>query len=504
MTGGTAAPGQAPPGAAAGGGMAPGGMAPGGMAPGGIAPGGANPAAPGPGRPGIPGGTAGMPWSRWRGPVILTVVVLVGGLLVVLLKPVPSTTDYLDPGNTAGPGTRALASLLAQRGQRVVRVDSAAAAQEAAAGRAATVVVTSPYLLTPAGLGMLARMPARLLVVEPDSAMLSVLARDVPPRAGPGPPDYPPRSPAPRSAPGRAANGRAATRHPTNGRPANGRATATRHPTARPTATRHPTNGRPANGAGPVVTVAGAAPGGTAAPGCALSAAVAAGPARMGGVLLQARGAGVWHCYPVDGHPTLVRYTAGGRAITLLGSGDPLTNRYLARSGDAALALNLLRGPPEIVWLVPSPSALPTGGGRSLLQEIPGVAYLVALQLLIAAAVTAGWRARRLGPLVSEPLPVVIRAAETVEGHGRLYRSRHARGRAAAVLRAAARQRIAARLALPLGTSPEAACAIIAGRAGREPGEVRAILFGPDPRDDESLVALGADIDRLEGEVRTP
>src|ERR1039458_9677166 len=169
----------------------------------------------------------------------------------------------------------------------------------------------------------------------------------------------------------------------------------------------------------------------------------------MGGVLMRVSGAGGWRCYPVDGHPSLVRYAAGGRLVTLLGSGEPLTNHYLASGGDAALALDLLRGRPGIVWLVPSPPPLPGGGPRSLLQEIPGPAYLVALQLLIAAAVTAGWRARRLGPLVSEPLPVVIRASETVEGHGRLYRSRRSRGRAAAVLRGAARHRITVALALP-------------------------------------------------------
>ena len=374
---------------------------------------------------------------------------LLGGVVVVLLRPSPPTGGYLDPGNTAAQGTRALADLLAQRGQHVVRVTSVAAARDATADRAATLVVTSPYLLGPGQLGALARLPGDLLVVEPDSAVLSVLGRD----AGPG---------ARAAAPGRAASG------------------------------------------APRITVAGAAPDDITAPGCTLSAATTAGDARMGGVLMRVSGAGGWRCYPVDGHPSLVRYAAGGRLVTLLGSGEPLTNHYLASGGDAALALDLLRGRPGVVWLVPSPPPLPGGGPRSLLQEIPGPAYLVALQLLIAAAVTAGWRARRLGPLVSEPLPVVIRASETVEGHGRLYRSRRSRGRAAAVLRGAARHRITVALALPPAVPPAAACAAIADRTGRDRAEVQAVLFGPDPRDDAALVALGRDIDRLEREVRTP
>jgi hypothetical protein len=230
----------------------------------------------------------------------------------------------------------------------------------------------------------------------------------------------------------------------------------------------------------------------------------------MGGVLLRVSGApaataaaAAGQCYRVAGHPTLVRYQAGRRTVTVLGSSVPLTNAALAHRGNAALALNLLRGSPRIVWLVPSPPALTPAGQKSLFQEIPGAAYLVTLQLFVAAGLAALWRTRRLGPLVAEPLPVVVRASETVEGHGRLYRSRRSRGRAAAVLRDAARHRITSRLALPAGADASTVSAGVAAVTGREPGAVQAILYGPVPRDDAALVALGQDIDALEGEVRT-
>jgi hypothetical protein len=256
--------------------------------------------------------------------------------------------------------------------------------------------------------------------------------------------------------------------------------------------------------AAPQVTVAGADAVRPVRPGCTLAAATAAGDAGMGGVLMRVSGTASALCYRVDGHPTLVRYlTGGGRTVTLLGSGVPLTNTDLAHRGNAALALNLLRGSPRIVWLVPSPPAVTAAGQKSLLQLIPGPAYLVALQVFIAAGLAALWRTRRLGPLVAEPLPVVVRASETVEGHGRLYRSRRSRGRAAVVLRDAARLRITARLALPGDTDADAVCAAVAAQTGREPDGVRAILYGPAPRDDAALVTLGQDIDALEGEVRT-
>jgi hypothetical protein len=249
--------------------------------------------------------------------------------------------------------------------------------------------------------------------------------------------------------------------------------------------------------------VAGAEEVRTVRPGCTLAAAATAGDAAMGGVLMRVRGtppgAGGGQCYPVDGHPSLVRYLSRDRTVTLLGSGVPLTDAALAHHGNAALALNLLRGSPRIVWLVPSPAAVTPAGQKSLFQEIPGPAYLVTLQLFIAAGLAALWRTRRLGPLVAEPLPVVVRASETVEGHGRLYRSRRSRGRAAGVLRDAARRRIT----LPGDAGPGPVCAAVAALSGREPGAVRDILYGPAPRDDAALVALGRDIDALEGEVRT-
>jgi hypothetical protein len=421
------------------------------------------------------------------------VLVLLGGIMIALLTPSPPTTGYLDPGNPGSQGTRALAALLAQRGQPVIRADSVAAAlaatraanphagPNAGAGagragprRAAALVITSPYLLSAGQLSELARRPGNVMVVEPDSAVLAAMNKQATVAAG--------------------RTGAAG-------------------------------NAGPAGNTGPAprVTVAGADEARPVRPGCTLAAATTAGDATLGGVLMRASaasghpaGAASGHpasgasghpaggqCYPVNGHPSLVRYLAGGRTVTLLGSGVPLTNAALARRGNAALALNLLRGSPRIVWLVPSPPAVTAAGQKSLFQEIPEAAYLVTLQVFIAAGLAALWRTRRLGPLVAEPLPVVVRASETVEGHGRLYRSRRSRGRAATVLRDAARHRVTARLALPADAGEGAVCAAVAALTGREPGAVQAILYGPAPRDDAALVALGQDIDALEGEVST-
>jgi hypothetical protein len=120
------------------------------------------------------------------------------------------------------------------------------------------------------------------------------------------------------------------------------------------------------------------------------------------------------------------------------------------------------------------------------------------IQLAVAVVLAAAWRARRLGPLVAERLPVVVRASETVEGHGRLYQARRARDRAASELRQAARARIS-RLS---GGSGETNAAAVAARTGDAPQDVTALLYGPAPRTDAQLVTLADDLDILERKVR--
>ncbi len=132
---------------------------------------------------------------------------------------------------------------------------------------------------------------------------------------------------------------------------------------------------------------------------------------------------------------------------------------------------------------------------------MPLAAYLVLIQLGVALLLTALWRARRLGPLVAEPLPVVIRASETVEGHARLYQSRRARDRVAATLRAAAIGRLAPAAGLPASAAPGAVAAALAARSALDEARVASLLYGTVPASDAALVALASDLDALEGEV---
>ena len=256
----------------------------------------------------------------------------------------------------------------------------------------------------------------------------------------------------------------------------------------------------------PQVSLSGGASVGPLAPSCPLRAAILAGPADLGGPGLHVTpAANIAQCYPVGGLPTLVQIRSGGHLVTLLSSGAPLTNGYLADQGNAALAINLLSGRGPVVWLVPQlalPAGGATSGSRPFLDQVPLAAWLVAVQLGLALLLAALWRARRLGPLIIERLPVVVRASETVEGHARLYRSRRARDRVAATLRQAAVARLAPAIGLPASADPPAVTAALSARSMRDQAEIGALLYGPPPGSDAELVTLASDLDALEGEVR--
>ncbi|MEV6582535.1 DUF4350 domain-containing protein [Streptomyces sp. NPDC051582] len=246
-------------------------------------------------------------------------------------------------------------------------------------------------------------------------------------------------------------------------------------------------------------------------PGCTLPAAVSAGRAATGGDhRYTTDGATGTACYPSGGHPTLLVLPSGttGGDTVLLGSETILLNKKLASEGNASLALQLLGSRPDLVWYLPSPAEVQEEGPaqeQGFLDLLPHGWSWALLQLFLAAALAALWRARRLGPLVTEKLPVAIRASETTEGRARLYRKTGARDRAATVLRAATRERLAALLGVPPARAhdPAALLPAVSARLTERQPDLSGLLFGTTPTTDAALVALADHLDALEREVRT-
>ncbi|MCM1939784.1 DUF4350 domain-containing protein [Streptomyces sp. G3] len=391
--------------------------------------------------------TARQVWTRTRGIALALVLLLVGAVAIAAVRS-DARHGELDPRSADPYGSRAVAELLADRGVST-RVVTTLDEARAAAGPDTTLLVAVPDLLTE-------RQQTGLHSATTGSGGRTVLV-----------------------APGGGAVERLA----------------------------------PGVTADPALSLDS-----TLAPACDLPAARRAGNADTGGIRysthLEADA-----CYPSRRLATLLRIPDPTTEASpdglpgdtvVLGARDILFNNHLDEHGNASLALQLLGSRDHLVWYLPSLSDIPDPDDeRGFFDLIPSGWLWGTLQLFIAAALAALWRARRLGPLVPEKLPVAIRASETVEGRARLYRKANARDRAATALRSATRTRLAPLTGVPVtqAHTPESLLPALSAHLHGTHGDgqsLHALLFGPPPGDDAALIALADQLDALEREVRRP
>ena len=207
---------------------------------------------------------------------------------------------------------------------------------------------------------------------------------------------------------------------------------------------------------------------------------------------------------PVDGcfDDTLA---FSGRLV-LLGAGQLLTNDQVLRADNAAVALRLLGADDRLVWYVASVDDLVADDGVSIGSLLPDWIVPGLVLLLLASIVLVLWRARRLGPLATEPLPVVVKAIETTLSRGRLYRRSGDRAHAAAALRSAARSRAAGRLRLGPAADQQTLVRDLARQSGRSEAELWDLLGSGSgsPTSDRELIALANALAELDREARRP
>ncbi|MGW1297395.1 DUF4350 domain-containing protein [Streptomyces sp. NPDC002533] len=401
--------------------------------------------------------TPGQVWTRARGILAVVLILVVAGITFAAVR---SGTNHgqLDPRSADPKGSRAVAELLKARGISVT-VATTLDEATAATGPDTTLLVTGPNLLTRS-------QQLRLDDVASASGGRTLLV-------APGP------GATPRLAPGILAESHRAVS--------------------------------------------------ALAPACELPAARRAGTADMGGTRYTTQDRTAVACYPSAGLPSLVVLPTGaGGDTVVLGSPAILHNERLDKQGNASLALQLLGSRPHLVWYLPSlsdPSATTDdgapgdgneeqseGGARdgsaeesSFLDLVPSGWLWGTLQLALAAVLAAIWRARRLGPLVTERLPVAIRASESAEGRSLLYRKANARDRAADALRAASRTRLAPLAGVPArdAHTPDVLLPAASARVTAPDRDLSTLLFGTAPSTDAALVLLADQLDALEREVRT-
>ncbi|GIF66090.1 hypothetical protein Ais01nite_41250 [Asanoa ishikariensis] len=237
--------------------------------------------------------------------------------------------------------------------------------------------------------------------------------------------------------------------------------------------------------------------------------------------------------------------------VVVVGAADPFLNGRLDEHANRTFASGLLSTRPKLVWLdlhepwlppkepkptyTPDPSEQETyepptaepqdqftappardgngspgdrrssgegdGDSASITDAFPPWVWAMLATLAAALLLLLLWAGRRLGPAVTEPLPVEVRSGETVLGRGRLYQRAKARGPAAEVLRHAARKRIEPALGLDSEHTPADVVAAVAARTGRDPAQVDGLLYGRIPAHDDELLDLARGLHTLADEV---
>ena len=426
-------------------------------------------------------------WLRFALPLaVVAGFAAVTGLAHVVQQPDPTDASFLSPTSDAGDGARQLAGALTGDGVRLtVRRHSAEAIADAQAGGPVTILVTTPGLVHPAYLDEMATLPdpVRVVLVAPGRAELAAAGLDV-------------------------------------------------------------------DVLGPRWTAA--AP----QPGCSIDYASAAGPAAVQRWRYGAASVEAVRCYD-DG---LVELRTGRTAVTLVGAADPFRNDRADEHGNHALARGLLARTPAVIWLdlherepAPDPdgTAQPTGpaqsggdrdggdeddadgsrgdqggedappgepggdqeggeaeGGQArgggnavtdspLARAFPPAVWATVALLALAALALAAASARRLGVPVAEPLPVRVRAAETVRGLGGLYRRAGARSTSLATLQGAARLRLAEHYGLPADVPADEIAEQVAATLGRPVTEVRHVLSGGVEDSDHELARAATTVQNL-------
>ncbi|MHA7178509.1 DUF4350 domain-containing protein [Arthrobacter sp. MDB2-24] len=233
---------------------------------------------------------------------------------------------------------------------------------------------------------------------------------------------------------------------------------------------------------------------------CPDAAASAAGTVSATGVAYS----GGTECFPttIDGETGGLYVTGTDGSVAVLGAPAILSNGSITDEGNAALALRALGSSPTLVWFEPTGADVTSSGeGVDPFTLLPDWLDYLLVWLLACSVLAMVWRGRRLGPLATEPLPVVVRAAETAEGRARLYQDSRSVAHAAATLRAATLTRMARRLRVDRSASPGEVLEAAARHGGRPRTELEQRLLHYTPTTNRELVLWAQEILDLEKEI---
>jgi hypothetical protein len=216
--------------------------------------------------------------------------------------------------------------------------------------------------------------------------------------------------------------------------------------------------------------------------------------------------AGSSRCYTSGIRAFVVDTPLGRGHIVAVASPFVFTNNALDQYDNAGLATDLLAPRVgtrvSVLWGMDPGTDGGAGGHQQDLGSLVSVGVKLALlELLVAFLIYAWFRARRLGQPVAEPQLVQIGGSELIRAHGDLLAQTRDPDRAARLLRADLRRRLAERLGLSPDASPEVVAEVTASRAGVDRDRVARAVTDIPVRSEAELLDLARDIDSIRAEV---
>lgn len=201
-----------------------------------------------------------------------------------------------------------------------------------------------------------------------------------------------------------------------------------------------------------------------------------------------------------DGYGYLELPLKSGKTLRIITNPELVTNKYLDKDDNAALALYATGRGSEVAFY----NAENADSFNSDQQLKPYPSWLMPLmwQFGLLALVWAFIVGRRQGRIVNEPLPVVAQGTETTVGRAGLYQRARASEHSGRILRIATIIRLGRRLGIAPNADATLVVQTVSMACNRTAKEIEYILYGPAPASAVELTQLSQALEQLEEEVK--
>ena len=201
-----------------------------------------------------------------------------------------------------------------------------------------------------------------------------------------------------------------------------------------------------------------------------------------------------------DGYGYLELPLKSGKTLRIITNPELVTNKYLDKDDNAALALYATGRGSEVAFY----NAENADSFNSDQQLKPYPSWLMPLmwQFGLLALVWAFIVGRRQGRIVNEPLPVVAQGTETTVGRAGLYQRARASEHSGRILRIATIIRLGRRLGIAPNADATLVVQTVSMACNRTTKEIEYILYGPAPTGAVELTQLSQALEQLEEEVK--